>query len=279
MTRASRVRVPSSVRWVTPIARNGKRPTRRSGAGGWGAGEAEGYSYCSALSTSRREARRAGPIAASTPATAATTVKATSEPTGTAKRSPSSAQGRGGEAGQEQADRDPEHRADQRRDDALVADHPPHLAAAHPDRPQHPELARALEHREGQRVHDAEQRDDHGQAEEDVEDPEDLVHPGGLVGLELALRLELHVREGRERLLERRPRRAVRRHERIALALGGERLVVRRPGDRDLARAERVEPVRLRDAGHAQVEPVALDRGDLEVVAHSRGRGPRRSGP
>jgi hypothetical protein len=45
-----------------------------------------GYSYCSALSTSRREARRAGPMAASTPATAATIVKATSEPTGTAKR-------------------------------------------------------------------------------------------------------------------------------------------------------------------------------------------------
>ena len=80
-------------------------------------------------------------------------------------------------------------------------EHPPHLAAGHPDRAEHPELARALQRRKRQRVHDAEQRHDHGQAEQGVEDPENLVHPGGLVGLELALRLELHVREGRERVL------------------------------------------------------------------------------
>ena len=40
---------------------------------------------------------------------------------------------------------DPEHAADQRGDDALVPDHAPHLAPCHPDRPQHPELARPLE--------------------------------------------------------------------------------------------------------------------------------------
>ena len=161
------------------------------------------------MSTSRRLARRAGPIAASTPATPATTVNAISDPTGRAKRSPSPLRAAVAKAGQEQTHGYSEHGPDQRRDDALVADHPPHLAAAHPDRPEHPELTRALQDGERQRVHDAEQRHDHGQAEEDVEDPEDLVHPGGLVGLELALRLELHVREGRERLLERRPRGAV----------------------------------------------------------------------
>src|SRR4029453_35820 len=74
--------------------------------------------------------------------------------------------------------------------------------------------------------------------------------------------------EGRERLLERPLRRAVGRHERIALALGAERPVVGRPGDRDLARAERVELVGLRDARHAQAQLVALYRRDLEAVAH-----------
>ena len=48
--------------------------------------------------------------------------------------------------------------------DALVADHPPDLAAGHADGPQHPELARALEHREDERVDDPEQADDHATA-------------------------------------------------------------------------------------------------------------------
>ena len=52
---------------------------------------------------------------------------------------------------------DPEHRADQRRDHALVADHPAHLAAVHAQRAQRAELARALEGREHERVDDAEQ--------------------------------------------------------------------------------------------------------------------------
>ena len=56
------------------------------------------------------------------------------------------------------ADRDAERGADQRRDDALVPDHVPHLAARHPDRAEHAELARALEHGEDERVHDAEER-------------------------------------------------------------------------------------------------------------------------
>src|SRR5215218_579513 len=48
------------------------------------------YSYASAVSTSIRAARRAGRIAASTPARIATATKATSEPTGTANVMPSS---------------------------------------------------------------------------------------------------------------------------------------------------------------------------------------------
>jgi hypothetical protein len=51
-------------------------------------------------------------MAASTPATAATTVKATSEPTGTAKRSPSSLRAVVARAARKQADPDPEHRSD-----------------------------------------------------------------------------------------------------------------------------------------------------------------------
>jgi len=59
------------------------------------------------------------------------------------------------------AERDPERGADQRRDDALVADHAPHLALRHADGAQHPQLARPLEHCQHERVHDAEEADDH----------------------------------------------------------------------------------------------------------------------
>ena len=55
---------------------------------------------------------------------------------------------------------DPDERADQRGDHALVADHPPRLPARHPDRAQHPDLARALEHGQHERVDDPEQADD-----------------------------------------------------------------------------------------------------------------------
>ena len=44
--------------------------------------------------------------------------------------------------------------------DALVPDHPPDLTAGHPDRPQHPDLARPLEDGEHERVDDPEEADD-----------------------------------------------------------------------------------------------------------------------
>ena len=68
----------------------GRRCWRRPAPCGWASRAAPsarrlggcGYSYWSASSTSRREARRAGPIAASTPGSAAKTSSRTSEPTG-----------------------------------------------------------------------------------------------------------------------------------------------------------------------------------------------------
>ena len=103
------------------------------------------YSYASASSTGRREARRAGSAAAMIPATVATTANAIREPIGSVNVIPipriaivtAAPSARRYHAG---------HRADLRGHDALVADHAPRLAAGHPDRPQHPDLARALHH-------------------------------------------------------------------------------------------------------------------------------------
>ena len=61
---------------------------------------------------------------------------------------------------EEDAERQPEGGADERGDDALVADHPARLPAGHPDRAEHPELPRALEHAEHERVDHAEQAHD-----------------------------------------------------------------------------------------------------------------------
>ena len=66
-----------------------------------------------------------------------------------------------------------------------------------PDGAQHPDLARALEHGEDQRVHDPEQADDDREAEQDVEQDEELVEPLLLVLDELVLGLDLGVRIGR----------------------------------------------------------------------------------
>ena len=79
---------------------------------------------------------------------------------------------------QSEPDRDAQARADQRRDDALVADHAAHLPARHADRAQRAELAGALERREHQRVDDAEQAHDDGEREQDVEDRQQRVDVG-----------------------------------------------------------------------------------------------------
>ena len=90
------------------------------------------------------------------------------------------------QAGEDDAEDDPEHGPDQRRDHALVADHPADLAPGHPDRAQHPQLARPLEDGQHERVDDAEEADDDGEREQDVEDVEDVVEEADLVVLELA---------------------------------------------------------------------------------------------
>jgi hypothetical protein len=86
--------------------------------------------------------RAAGGIEASTPASAATTVNTTSGPIGRWNPMPWS----DSPWVTDDAEREPERRADQGGDHALLADHAAGPAARHPDRPQHPELARPLEH-------------------------------------------------------------------------------------------------------------------------------------
>ena len=81
---------------------------------------------------------------------------------------------------------DPERAADQRRDHALVTDHPPHLPAGHPDRAQHPDLTRPLEDRQDERVHDPEEADEDREREQDVEDVQHGAQPRDLVVDELA---------------------------------------------------------------------------------------------
>src|SRR3954453_9408493 len=76
---------------------------------------------------------------------------------------------------EEDADSDSERSADQRRDDAFEANHPPHLTPRHPDGPEHPELTCPLEHRQHERVHDAEDADQHREPEQAVENVEDDV--------------------------------------------------------------------------------------------------------
>ena len=124
------------------------------------------YSYCSASSTFSFAARRAGRIAASIPARTATPTNTVKRPVRNREHDAVVGQREGGDGGEEHADADPERRADQGGDDALVPDHPADLPACHADRPEHPELARPLEDREDERVDDAEQADDHRQAEQ-----------------------------------------------------------------------------------------------------------------
>ena len=138
------------------------------------AGAALSHSYWSASSTFSREARRAGKIAARMPTTIAAIAKTISD----APRHDERDEARRARRGARRArcpSGDPERAADQRRDHGLVADHPPHLTARHPDRAQHPELARPLEDGQDERVHDPEQADDDRQREQDVEEVQDRV--------------------------------------------------------------------------------------------------------
>ena len=100
----------------------------------------------------------------------ATIVKATSSGIGIENAMSYLRQRLGHQPGEEDAEREPEGGADQRRDDALVADHPARLPAGHPDRPQHPELACALEHAEHERVDHPEQAHDDRERQQHVEE-------------------------------------------------------------------------------------------------------------
>ena len=96
----------------------------------------------------------------------------------------------------------PEDTSDQGRDDALVANHPSHLPAGHAHGPQHSQLARPLEDGQDQRVHHAEETDDHGETEQTIEDVKDEVDVVFLRLLELRRRLDPRVRERVQREIQ-----------------------------------------------------------------------------
>ena len=108
------------------------------------------------------------------------------------------------QAAEHDPEHDPERGADQRRDHALVPDHPAHLPPRHADRAQHPELARPLEDGEHERVDDPEEADEDRQREQHVEDVQDALERRDLVVDELVAGLRLGVREVLQRRLERR---------------------------------------------------------------------------
>ena len=80
-----------------------------------------------------------------------------------------------------------------------------------PTAAQQPDLVGALEHRQHERVDDPDEGDDHGQGEQRVDEAEQLVDLCRLRRLELGPRLDLHVRIGGQRVLDRllHPRAAV----------------------------------------------------------------------
>ena len=104
-------------------------------------------------------------------------------------------------------DRRPEQPADHRGDDALVADHLPHLSLGCADGTQQPELARALVDRKEERVRDPEQGDHDAHREQRVEQVDELVELAadrlGIVGLRLDGRGR-NVRESGGQVLLRR---------------------------------------------------------------------------
>jgi len=107
---------------------------------------------------------------------------------------PEAPQRAGRERGEEYTQGQAEGGADEGGDDALVADHASRLAAGHPDRAEHPELAGAFEHRQHQGVDHAEHADDHRQREQNVEQVKDLGKAMALSRHPRRSRLNLRVR-------------------------------------------------------------------------------------
>ena len=151
------------------------------------------------------EARRAGMIAAAMPASTATSVNAASMPTGIDIADVVLRQRLRDQRGQQDPQREPERGADQRRDHALVADHPPRLPAGHADRAQHAQLAGPLEDRQHERVDHAEQRHDHREREHHVQQVQEVREPGRVLARELRAGVQHGVAE---RLGGRRQRRS-----------------------------------------------------------------------
>ena len=181
----------------------------------------------------------------------------------------------GDEDREEEADDDPERGPDQGRHDALVADHLARLLSSEAHRAQHPDLARALEHRQDERVHDSEQADDHGQREQDVQQTDNAVERFLEVRLEFLVRLDLRIREAGRRFVERR---GVRVGD-AALDVDERHLVLRvdvvlvEERVRDRHRAERRAALRqLEDAQDLQMKNLSGGclcrerRADVEVV-------------
>ena len=125
---------------------------------------------------SSRPARRAGSQAAATPASAATTTTTTIGTTGTESPEANDA-GRAATTPKPKSRPSPTPRRGAERGDQcrLEAHHPAQLAAGHANRPNQAELTGALEHRQGQRVGDADQGDHHGQRDHHVHHRQDLV--------------------------------------------------------------------------------------------------------
>ena len=183
-----------------------------------------GYSYWSASSGFRPAARRAGVIAASSPAITATTDEHDQLADRQLEAKVVLAERARHERRQEDPERQPERRPDQRRDHALVPDHPPRLPSRHPDRAQHPQLPRPLEDGQRERVHHPEEADDHRQGEQDVEQEQELLDLLILLVDPLRARLDACVREALERALDgrfrrRRALRGIEEREAVARAL------------------------------------------------------------
>ncbi len=121
-------------------------------------------------------ARRAGPMPATTPAT----------PASDDRHEQLRARDRDGPdalvgecPGHRDAEPDTEHAAQSCPNDGdhdgLPTDHRPDLAAGHPDGPQQTQLAGPFEHRQRQRVDDAQQRDEHREQQQDGDEAQQLV--------------------------------------------------------------------------------------------------------
>src|SRR4051794_16465998 len=162
-----------------------------------------------------------------------------------------------------------ERGADQRGDDALVADHPARLPAGHPDRAQHAELARPLEHREYECVDHPEEAHHDREGEEHVEEPQEAREALRVVRRVRGAGMELGVAEagrGRDERLVRARRRVEERE--LVLRLG-EHFVECLLADRD--RAEHLFDLRWVVDSTDDDRPLVARRGlDGEPLADRR---------